>query len=61
MGTGEKDKTYQSWISYAARESAKYQNQETMYRSLELEFASLNPFIEFLPEDKKKKIKEELV
>jgi len=46
---------------YAARESSKHRKLETQNRNLELELASIGPFIELLPEDKKEKIKEELV
>ncbi len=46
---------------YAARESTRHRNLETQNRNLELELASIGPFIELLPEDKKQKIKEELV
>lgn len=46
---------------YASRESTKHRNLETQNRNLELELASIGPFIELLPEDKKQKIKEELV
>lgn len=46
---------------YAARESSKHRKLETQNRNLELELASIGPFIELLPEDKKQKIKEELV
>lgn len=46
---------------YAARESSKHRKMETHNRILELELASIGPFIELLPEDKKQKIKEELV
>ncbi len=46
---------------YAARESTKHRKLETQNRNLELELASIGPFIELLPEDKKQKIKEELV
>jgi hypothetical protein len=45
---------------YAARESAKHRRLETQNRNLELELASIGPFIELLPEDKKQLIKEEL-
>lgn len=45
---------------YASRESSKHRKLETQNRSLELELASIGPFIELLPEDKKEKIKEEL-
>jgi hypothetical protein len=46
---------------YAARESSKHRNLETINRNIELELASIGPFIELLSEDKKEKIKEELV
>lgn len=46
---------------YASRESAKHRKLETLNRNLELELASIGPFIELLPEDKKQTIKEELV
>lgn len=45
---------------YASRESSKHRKLETQNRSLELELASIGPFIELLPEDKKQKIKEDL-
>lgn len=46
---------------YASRESTRHRNLETRNRNLELELASMGPFIELLPEDKKQKIKEDLV
>lgn len=46
---------------YAAKESTKHRNLETKNRNMELELASIGPFIEMLPEEKKQKIKEELV
>ena len=46
---------------YASRESTKHRNLETHNRNLELELASIGPFIELLPETKKEAIKEELV
>lgn len=46
---------------YAARESTRHRKLETQNRNLELELASIGPFIELLPEDKKQKIKEDLV
>lgn len=46
---------------YASRESSKHRALETYNRNLELELASIGPFIEMLDEDKKQKIKEELV
>lgn len=46
---------------YASRESSRHRNLETKNRNLELELASIGPFIELLPEPKKVLIKEELV
>lgn len=46
---------------YAARESNKHRKLETQNRKIELELASIGPFIELLGEDKKQAIKEELV
>lgn len=46
---------------YAAKESTKHRNLETLNRSRELELASIEPFIELLPEEKKQLIKESLV
>jgi hypothetical protein len=46
---------------YASRESTKHRNLETLNRNLELELASIGPFIELLPEEKKQIIKAELV
>jgi cytochrome c556 len=46
---------------YAARESSKHRALETKNRNLELELASIGPFIELLPEEKKQIIKEGLV
>jgi hypothetical protein len=46
---------------YAARESSKHRALETKNRNLELELASIGPFIELLPEDTKQTIKEVLV
>lgn len=46
---------------YASRESSRHRNLETQNRKLELELASIGPFIELLPEDKKQIIKESLV
>jgi hypothetical protein len=46
---------------YASRESNKHRILETQNRNLELELASIGPFIELLPEDKKQAIKEDLV
>lgn len=46
---------------YASKESSRHRVLETKNRNLELELASLGPFIELLSEDKKEKIKEDLV
>jgi D-ribose pyranose/furanose isomerase RbsD len=46
---------------YAARESTRHRALETQNRNIELELASIGPFIELLPEDKKQSIKEGLV
>ena len=46
---------------YSSRESNKHRKLETQNRNLELELASIGPFIELLPDEKKQKIKEELV
>lgn len=46
---------------YAARESTKHRKLETQNRKLELELASIGPFIELLDEERKHIIKEELV
>jgi len=46
--------------TYAARESSKHRNLETLNRNAELELASINPFIENLSDDKKQLIKEKL-
>lgn len=47
--------------TYAARESSKHRKLENINRKLELELASLTPFIEMLPEEKKREIKAKLV
>ncbi len=47
--------------TYAARESSKHRILENVNRKAELELASINPFIELLPEIKKQEIKEKLV
>lgn len=47
--------------TYAAQESSKHRKQEDYNRRIELELASVNPFIELLDENKKKEIKEKLV
>lgn len=47
--------------TYAARESSKHRKFESINRKLELELASIEPFIELLDEEEKKVIKKELV
>lgn len=46
---------------YASRESSKHRTLETKNRSLELELASLSPFIELMNEEDKLAIKKELI
>lgn len=46
---------------YAGKESTRHRNLETKNRTLELELASINPFIESLQQEKKELIKESLV
>ena len=46
---------------YAAKESARHRNNADRARQTELELASLGPFIELMPEDKKTLIREELI
>lgn len=46
--------------SYAARESSKHRRLENYNRNLELELASIESFIELLPDEKKQNIKEKL-
>lgn len=47
--------------TYASRESSRHRRLEIINRKLELELAALTPFIEMLPEEKKKEIKSSLV
>ncbi len=47
--------------TYAARESSKHRQLETVNRNAELELASINPFIEGLDDEKKQEIKGKLV
>lgn len=47
--------------TYASQESNKHRKQENYNRRIELELASVNPFIELLDDSKKKEIKEKLV
>ncbi|SEB49789.1 hypothetical protein SAMN04489761_1054 [Tenacibaculum sp. MAR_2009_124] len=46
--------------TYASRESSKHRKLENFNRKLELELASIESFIEILPEEKKQGIKEKL-
>lgn len=46
--------------TYASRESSKHRKLESTNRRLELELASIEPFIELLPADKKEEVKERL-
>lgn len=45
---------------YTARESARHRTNSDRARQTELELASLGPFIELMPQDKKDSIREEL-
>lgn len=45
---------------YTARESARHRTTSDRARQTELELASIGPFIELLPEDKKAQIREQL-
>lgn len=47
--------------TYAARESSKHRRLENFNRKSELDIASINPFIEILPEERKQAIKERMV
>lgn len=47
--------------TYAAKEAGKHRRMENVNRKSELDLASINPFIEILPENKKQEIKEKLV
>jgi len=47
--------------TYASKESAKHRRLENVNRKSELDLASINPFIEILPEVKKQEIKEKMV
>lgn len=46
---------------YAAKESARHRTNADSARQTELELASLGPFIELMPTDKKEAIREELI
>src|SRR3990172_8125090 len=45
---------------YAAKESEKHRRSEQRYRRMELELASIDPYLESLPEDKRHTLKETL-
>jgi hypothetical protein len=47
--------------TYAARESSKHRKLENSNKRMELELASINPFIELLSQSKQQEIKEKLV
>jgi len=47
--------------TYAAKEAGTHRRLENINRKLELDLASINPFIEILPESKKQAIKEKMV
>jgi len=47
--------------TYASKEASKHRDLENSNRKSELELASINPFIELLPDEKKQEIKEKLV
>lgn len=46
---------------YAAKESARHRSNADLARQTELELASLGPFIELMPDDKKNSIRESLI
>jgi len=47
--------------TYASKESSKHRKLENINRKLELDIASISPFIEILPDEKKQEIKERMV
>jgi len=47
--------------TYASKESGKHRKLENINRKSELDIASISPFIEILPEEKKQEIKEKMV
>ena len=47
--------------TYAAKESGKHRRLENINRKLELDIASISPFIEILSDEKKQEIKEKMV
>lgn len=46
---------------YSAKESSEHRRLENIYRKMELDLATINPFIELLDDQTKKQIKEKLV
>ena len=48
-------------LTYLIQESNKHRNLQNMYRKIELELATLNPFIEFFDDSKKQEIREKLI
>lgn len=47
-------------VLYAARESDRHRQREVTSRKMELELASIGPFLELLPEDKRIELKSKL-
>lgn len=47
--------------TYASKESGKHRRLENINRKSELDIASISPFIEILPDEKKQEIKEKMV
>ena len=47
--------------TYASKESGKHRKLENINRKSELDIASISPFIEILPDEKKQEIKEKMV
>ena len=45
---------------YAAQQSREHRGLERRYRSMELELASMNPYLELLPEELQQAVKTEL-
>jgi len=48
------------FFAYSAKESEKHRRRETRNRKLQLELASIDPFLESLPEERRVSLKEEL-
>ena len=45
---------------YAAKEAEKHRRSEKHYRKMELELASIDPYIESLPEEQRDQLKQKL-